>query len=318
MKKPQITLGSDPELMLCDLATGNIVSAVPVLKNSKHNPINLDQGVRLYADNTLMEFSVAPSETPGSAVMRMRDALRRIQRHLGKSFSFKAIASHNFDELPPKPDDELVIKWLSDLVPPDAVAQEWQVGCKPNYCVYSPDTPRPQKPFTNNMRTGSFHIHIGNKNYRNPEENFLMTRESKIIAVKLMDIFVGCASIIFDKDETAPARKELYGKAGEYRETKYGIEYRVLSNFALRSPSTTALVFQLTKFAMDVASFAPLYEAVFSSIDESDVVCAINENDKKLASQILNDVELPWKFRSEIEKDRLTSPLLAHSWSLQS
>ena len=44
-------------------------------------------------------------------------------------------------------------------------------------------------------------------------------------------------------------RRELYGKAGAYRVKPYGVEYRVLSNFWLKSPALMQWVYDNTILA---------------------------------------------------------------------
>ena len=63
-----------------------------------------------------------------------------------------------------------------------------------------------------------------------------------------MDLFLGCPSIILDKDNK---RRELYGKAGAYRNKPYGVEYRTLSNFWLTSSKLMQWVYKRTAFALN-------------------------------------------------------------------
>jgi hypothetical protein len=282
------TLGADPEVML-STPQGEIVSAIPVLRNNKYNPHDLGDGIRLYADNVLCEASFPPSKSVDAAVDLMRTVFSRIKQKLGDDFFIKPQAAHTFTGLPPKPDDDLVYRWLADKSGGIQIPEEWQVGCNPNWDAYDMDI-RKQKPFADGLRTGSFHIHIGNPNYKDPKEEMLKTAKSKIQAIRMMDIYVGCASVLFDKDETAPQRKALYGKAGEFRETPYGVEYRVLGNYALRSPMLTKLVFDLTMMAMDKMEYA---DDILNLIRPEDVQAAINDNRAKLALDILMLAEVP-------------------------
>ncbi len=283
--------------MLVDAASGGIVSAIPILKNDKHTPHDLGMGVKLYADNTLLEASFPPSFTVATGVMRMRHVLRKIKEKLGDDFRLAAKAAHVFSGLPPKPDDELVLKWL-------------------NFCVYDPDdTPRKQSPFQNGLRTGSFHIHVGNKKFLDQTQDFLLTQQSKKDAIKLMDIFVGCSSVIFDRDETSNMRKALYGKAGEYRPTRYGIEYRVLGNYALRKPELVQLCYNLTAFAMDVLANG-LAQDVFDSVDEALVINAINTSNVNDARDVLQDASLPWKLFTEVNKEHPAENLFK-AWAIE-
>lgn len=67
------------------------------------------------------------------------------------------------------------------------------------------------------------HIHIGydNNNYYN-----------NMLLVKYLDLFVSLPLLLMEPDSD---RKQLYGKAGAFRNTKFGVEYRVTSNFVYSS-----------------------------------------------------------------------------------
>lgn len=281
-----MTLGSDPELMLFDNTKGKIVSSIPVLKRDKHDPIDLGDGARMYADNVLVETSFPPSTTKEGFVESIRSVLRRMQGNLGNNYRLVPQASHIYDS------EELQ----------DDKAKE--SGCNDNFHVYE-GTKGPPPKFTNGLRTGSFHIHIGHEN--------LLDFDNKDRAIKMLDIFLGCGSVIFDRDETSAARRALYGKAGEFRPTKYGIEYRVLGNFALRSPKTTELVVDLVARSIGHVLDGTA-DGVIASIPQEDVVNAINSNMKGMAKSVL--------LRAGIEKDlfdRVTKtyePSLYHAWGI--
>jgi len=269
--KTHVTFGSDPEFMLVDKHTGSIVSAIPVIKTDKHNPVNLGDGVKMYADNVLLEVSFPPSTTPSAAVSTVGRVLRKVQTWLGDDYAIEAKSSHLYGsaELGPKPEV------MFGMLP-----APWEIGCNPSYNAYLDGENMPS-PFTDGLRTGSFHIHIGSP--------LLNSRQAKIDAVKIMDLVVGCASILFDRDDTVLARRMLYGKAGEYRPTPYGVEWRVLGSYALRSPSLTRLVFDLTKHAIDMIG-AGLSERIVKSNDFDVVRAAINTNSKTLATIALGNI----------------------------
>lgn len=308
-----IMFGNDPEVMLLSNSTGQIVSSLDVLKNNKHNPIELGDGMKMYADNVLVEFAGPPASTVGAAVGNLREVFVRAQARLGSGYSLLPKASHVYDDLPPKPDDGLVLSWLNNLIPTESIHEAWQVGCNPNYNAYTGEQ-RKQSPFPDGMRTGSFHIHIGNANYQDDKEEKLMTAQSKMNAIKLMDIFVGCAGVIFDKDPTAPARRKLYGQAGEFRPTDYGCEYRVLGNYALRSPKLTELVFDLTAHAMSYIESGKA-EGVFAAVDEALVRNAINLSSPALAKQVLLRVCIPPRLGRRIEEG-IPELGFAEAWGL--
>ncbi len=304
MKSPlEVTLGSDPEFMVLDTHRNRIVNAIPVIQHNKHDPFDLGDGMRLYSDNVLAEVSFPPARSPLEGVCRMKAVISKAQEKIGPRFQLLPRASHIYDEheLGPKP-----------TIMKDKLPVEWEIGCVPNFDVYQ-DIQRVPIPFSDGLRTGSFHIHVGNTDYKNKSAFRLVSKHSQRLAVKIMDVVVGCASVVFDRDPTAVARRKLYGKAGEWRPTKYGIEYRCLGNYALNSPELTSLVFDLTEFAMDFIR-NDTAEDVLSKISPKVVQDAINNNNIGMASAILAVVGLPgplWK-RVQFHK----APNFLKDWGL--
>lgn len=287
MKTPlSFTLGSDPELFLIDNREGGrIVSAIPVLKCLKDNPLSLKGGVKAYADNVLLEASFPPSTSVDGIVDRLRGAFVAIQEHLGGSHSLLPQASHVFaaDQLKDVLRDKSGIKM-----------DGWSIGCTPSINVWKRCVNK-ITPFPDTMRTGSFHIHLGSPK--------LMTMEGTELAIRVMDVFVGCASILFCKDPTAVARRKVYGQAGEARRCDaYGCEYRVLDNYALRSPDLVRLVGDLTEHAMTHINGDTGLDLI-SSLDHDDIQRAINTSDKGLARSILMKAGLPMKLLTRVDHE---------------
>jgi hypothetical protein len=275
--KSNITLGSDPELHLWDREEGRVVSSLRIIKRDKRRPIKLGNGVRYYADNVLTEFAFPPANSIEGVIGRLGDVLGMVQEDIGPRFRLypKAAIVYAKSELRGK--------------------RCWEVGCNPSKDVYLARD-NPIIPFTDGLRTGSFHLHIG---HPKAEGNDL---RPKVEIIKLLDIFVGCASVIFDKDETAPLRRAYYGRAGEFRACPYGAEYRVLGNWALRHPITTKLVWDLVAHAIshyDNGDANPLIEAVGAER----VQAAINNNNKQLAKQVLEVAAMPTSLMQRVEKD---------------
>lgn len=274
MKTPlDITLGSDPELMLFDIEQNKMVSAIKVLRNDKKTPTSLGDGILMYADNVLVETAFPPAFTKKDFVETIRKAMQRMQMALGRKFKLHPQAAYTFSE------DELDDK------------KAWESGCDPNYDVYECKANLPAD-FTSGLRTGSFHIHVGNQAWEKDKTGPLLTDESKAIAIKLMDIFVGVPSVIFDRDYSAPNRRKLYGKAGEHRPTPYGIEYRVLGNYVIRNPGMIELVVDLVEHAMDHIRNGT-GEDLLHAMNSELVQQAINTSSTVAAMEVLKAAQLP-------------------------
>lgn len=254
-----MTIGSDPELMIWSRDHGRIVSSIPVVKQDKHNPIDLGDGAKMYSDNVLVEASFPPAASKDGFIRTLRTVFGKMNKHLGERYELLPLTAHIYDD-----------RELSDK-------KSKESGCSDNFAVYE-QRKGPPPPFSNGLRTGSFHIHIGHDELLNPDNKDKM--------IKILDIFLGCASIVFDGDESSPMRRKLYGKAGEFRPTSYGVEYRVLGNFALRSPKTTELVVDLVEHSMDTL-LSGKADKLLATIKPEDVQNAINSNMRGLSKSIL-------------------------------
>jgi hypothetical protein len=142
----------------------------------------------------------------------------------------------------------------------------------------------------------------------------LIDDESKLDAIKLMDMFVGIPSVVFDKDETSKERRKLYGKAGEFRPCDYGVEYRVLGSYALRDPDLTDLTFMLVEYAIDRLVAGEANE-ILSKFNPADIQRAINDDDKALAKDIMLASGLPQYYVKRVLDERILAPDL-HQWGI--
>jgi hypothetical protein len=98
----------------------------------------------------------------------------------------------------------------------------------------------------------------------------------------MFDIFVTLPSLLLDNDKR---RRELYGKAGSFRFKDFGLECRQLSNFWIHDDYLIKWVFEQTVKAVEIVleGNSQHYIDKYSS----QVVNAINNNDKKLAKLLL-------------------------------
>ncbi len=283
-----ITLGSDPEMMLFDNNEGKMVSSLRVFKGrDKHRPINLGDGIKMYPDNVLIESAFPPAPSIADMMVMLKTVLVRMAEQLKGRYSLVAQSSHVYDK------SELRGK------------KPWEIGCNPNHDCYSEGL-NPTANMATGLRTGSFHLHLGHP--------MLNTIHEKRAAIKLLDIFVGCSSVLFDKDETSPARRKLYGRAGEFRPTPYGVEYRVLGNWALRSPQATELVWDLVAHAASHIDHRTIGD-VLKSVGPIHPQLAINDNDKIMAFRVLDKAGLPATLLNRVTRN-YESPELYKAWGI--
>ena len=121
------------------------------------------------------------------------------------------------------------------------------------------------------------HISIG---WDNP------TLEQQLDMVKAMDATVGLESVLLDFDTE---RKKLYGKAGCFRFREYGIEYRSLSNFWIKSDESLKWSWDTTMKAIELVNSGKIEEVKELG---NYIVEAINTNNKELAQELLNKIKV--------------------------
>jgi uncharacterized protein YdeI (YjbR/CyaY-like superfamily) len=121
-------------------------------------------------------------------------------------------------------------------------------------------------------------------------------------------------------DASNKERKKLYGKSSEHRPKDEfgGVEYRVLSNYCLRSPRLVDLAYDLTMLAMR-AEIENKGEEIIQSVDENEVISAINTGSKAKAKKILKQLPIPEGLKQKIadfEKQKF-SPMLEEAWGIK-
>lgn len=258
-----ILIGTDPECFIFNTKTNKVKSSVKIIPGTKQHPHHIEElgpGFALQTDNILAEFNVPPTDNVKSFVdniTKMKDYIRKFVQGIDENLDVLCAASQNV------PKSELRSK------------QAKQFGCDPDYCIYTGDqNPKPLNAGESNLRSAGFHVHVG---YDGPE----IDRSLRLLAY--MDAYLGLPSILIDKDTQ---RRTLYGKAGCFRLTDYGCEYRTLSSYFLKDEKHLRWVFNQTIKAISAYNRC-------DSLPSGDLVqMAINTNDEKLARQLCMDYNL--------------------------
>ena len=215
----QVLVGADPELFLTDMNSKRFISSIGKFGGTKHKPKSIGSGCLIQEDNVAVEFNIPPSKSEEEFVKHIEYSLATLAdraRKMDLNLSFTATA--NFD------DDQLE----------HPKAKEF--GCEPDYNAWTQmRNPRP-KAIDYSLRSCGGHIHVGCHEF----DPFEMART--------MDLFLGVPSITLDPNSK---RRELYGQAGACRRKPYGVEYRVLSNFWLRTHAEIAWVFKQTQRSIE-------------------------------------------------------------------
>ena len=226
-------IGADPEVFMWDPKTKQYRSSIGKIGGTKLAPRVLPgyqaHGIALQEDNVAIEFNMHP-------VSQKEMFVKGVQKGL-EAASIEA-KKYNCDIRI----DPTALFDPSELLDPLAR----MFGCEPDYCVWTGfQNPAPDAE-KSPWRSAAGHIHIGTHQSTYPMVPLFPPRLLPNV-VKAMDLFVGVPSLFMDKDQE---RRKQYGRAGAFRPKCYGVEYRVLSNFWLRSRELTEWVFDQTKRAV--------------------------------------------------------------------
>lgn len=266
METVPFQLGSDPELMLRDIKTKELRSAIPIIKEGKGQGRALDDTGEncILHDNVLIEFNTKPAKTRAEFVATIGFILKNASDILAaEGLELHLLTSANF----PK----------SELTCPEAK----MFGCAPDYDAYGltmnkPPAAAARLPF----RSTGGHLHIGKHERGAKLRTLLDDPYGKVRVIKALDIIVGITSVFVDKDPTAVIRRRLYGKAGCHRPTEYGVEWRACGPWWLASPDHTNLVHRLTDCALSLAVDEKEFLSVVKELGGEDKIQDIINNSK--------------------------------------
>lgn len=217
------TFGTDPEFIL--EKNGKVISAISILKGTKEERQQIEDCF-FYYDNVLGECCVPPSASSDEAVANIGKCLK-IFSELVKPAQLVIRASQVY------PKSELKHK------------EALKIACTPEFCAYDIEEAKQDANLFEkvDLRSAGGHVHVGSEH--------LFDENSKLIAIRLLDLFLGIPALLIDRDPTAQERKKLYGKAGRFRTPSYGVEYRSISNFWLASPNLVRLVYDICEFVVN-------------------------------------------------------------------
>lgn len=160
-------------------------------------------------------------------------------------------------------------------------------GCQPSFNIYGDSPIGVLDPSQYYFRSAGGHIHLG---FYTPETRTMFQKDPETV-IKLLDVIVGNTCVMLDRDEGNAIRRRTYGRAGEYRTPKHGLEYRVLSNFWMQHYTVMSMVLALCRFAVNVSLNEAATKAVLDAVDIEKIREAINTNDFTMAQDNFNQVK---------------------------
>lgn len=271
-----VQLGADPEVFL---ARGNRVVGSELY--IPEQGLSIGEAGKVVRDGVQVELHPVPSTCRESFAYYLGHCLTGLAAEIAErsneeiGVSFRQVVNISKAEL-----DK-----LSDL--------SRRLMCDPSFNAYRNRTVNVKDNFRMRSAAGHLHFGIGKAHRIIREED-----EAKLTA-KVFDCLIGLACILLDRDPNAARRRKLYGRAGEYRTPPHGFEYRVPSNFWLRSNALLSLMFGLGRMAIDVRNSlyytrsypsSGMVETDFTkellgAVDLKKVEKAINTNDFQLAKE---------------------------------
>lgn len=223
------TIGTDPEFFI-KTTDGKFVNAETMFPGTKEEPHIMKSGAGLQTDNVAVEFASPVGKTGEDLVGKLRKTFNELFKMIPENHVMDFSASANF------PEEEL------------QTDQAKLFGCSASYCAWALKENEQPCATNSNLRSTGAHIHIGR--VKGDGNAFLHDPYGKVNTVRMCDSLHGIISVLLDNSEASIKRRELYGKAGEHRPTPYGVEYRALSSFWLKSPSLVMMIDSLTQDAL--------------------------------------------------------------------
>lgn len=265
--RKHLVIGSDPEVFVVD-SKGELIPAFEFLPSAAKARRNTDAYGNnipaIYWDGYQAEFAPGNHQCQEGHWSKCYAAMGRIleeacKKFPGASISPASVAHVSYERLEKDAEEHVAF------------------GCSPSLNAYGEDPVVPPEPRLYPIRTAGGHIHL------NLPTGTISTKDGKAEFVRRLDAVLGVLSVgLFQKFDD-PRRRAIYGRAGEYRDKTYGVEYRVLSNAWASSALPQHIVFELARRVMGMPdSVIGMYK-----FNEQEVRDCINNCDVSLMRKIV-------------------------------
>ena len=276
-----ITFGADPELFITN-ESGVAIPAVGLIGGTKDKPRMVGE-YGLQEDNVMAEYTVPPAANIPQLIERAQLGLRTTIRAAREK-----VPGAGYLRSPVAMFDHGVLL--------AAGPQAAQFGCSPDFDAYANGAAHPRVSpdvlvrGTSALRFAGGHIHLGYKD--------LCPDVPEFVVAMVCDITIGLTLVSYH--ECQSERRALYGKAGRYRPTPYGVEYRVPSNAWLYDPEVrTGLVEGLRTFNTVIRLGDLELSRFYNEAPWPDVAAAINSEHRHLAYDIIEWVTSSYATKRE-------------------
>lgn len=273
-------LGADPEGFF--ERNGQIVCSEEILKDPVvYTDRNGNERGKVVRDGIQLEIQPLSSSCRANSGNFIQCALIALKKYLDEKHPDVTVKFYRTVEIP-----EAYFKTLPEKVR--------ELGCMPSFNLYRPAT-LDVDPLEYRLRSCGGHIHMG-------DLPFTIDPDRAKRLVRLLDVVLGTAMVLIDRDPGNEIRRRVYGRAGEYRLPTWGLEYRTPSNFWLHAYPLQSLVFALARQAAGILNSTLQFEGngnvkcegstiwdaegeLLSQVKPKDIVRAINTNDLDLAQK---------------------------------
>ena len=258
------TIGADPEVFVG--VNKKFVSAHDLVPGTKLKPYPVLEG-SVQVDGMALEYNINPCESKQEFTHRISFVRQQMQDML-QGVEIMPVSCVEFD------------KKTIEGVP----TKNYELGCSVDFNAYTGE-PNETPNSKLMMRTAGGHVHIGgfhtNKRYSS-EHYSKCTR-----LTRLMDKELGIYSLIWDTDTK---RRSMYGKAGCFRPTYYGVEYRSLSNLWIFNTDLVEFVYDATQTAYDkFLSGETVNTDKYEQIINNSLIEEVNDKTAECVRSIVND-----------------------------
>jgi hypothetical protein len=219
----------------------------------------------------MAEFNIQPSGSTGSFtanIIKVVKELTRLMKEQKLLLDVSPSVEFNPEQL------------LSD--------QAQHVGCSIDYNAWTmKENPQVNPSLLGNIRTAGGHIHVSVTCQGEWAGRLDDAQVHQARLVRMLDLFLGVPSVLLDDDVR---RKQFYGRAGAHRPKWYGVEYRGLSNFWIRSRDLTNWVHSQVKLAINSVNAYMQHgnqNGCLPAEHCKEIIKCINTNDKRLAEEIV-------------------------------
>lgn len=276
------TLGGDPEFFVADKK--NIILASDKFFPGKDNPLKVPSFAsepkpgenKIFFDGIQGEIAIAHNRCREYIAGNIARCMKVVMKQIGQN---------NHIVLQPA---ARVTKTVINSADPEARI----FGCMPDFNAYTLTTNTEEMDATTHpFRYAGGHIHMGISSpylkKSNSEFKMARTEEGHIKIIKTLDMFLGILSVLLDNGKGAKQRRTKYGKAGCFRPTPYGIEYRTLSCWWLKSPITVSLVYAFARIAwnLEIMGYTNIIRNKIKC-DETKIRGIVDSGDRKAAKEV--------------------------------